>query len=250
MGVSTKNDLVVELAEWMRSSLPRAWTLSPRKAVHQPAAKMPIFQANVTTPKVQAFTPEFKAALQKMSTSVSDKFGEMVRFAAGKRGSTDQSNEQTTETIPLFKQFAQQPIDLHKALILQASKYLVDLAKKNKSPISPVEISQTASEIVNFLESMSKEVYNRVRRASNDALTFSQEAQSLAHVPKETLNVAHPRKDIFRLTQGALRYLDLKKLFDDPILYRQCASKLSEVISNGAKSETSVVGAKKKGLSF
>ena len=242
MGVSTKHELVVELAEWMRSSLPRAWTLTPRKAVNPTAAKVLNFKANVTTPKGQAFTPEFKAALQKMGTSVSDKFGVMVRYAAGKRVSTVEKNEQTTETIPLFKQFAQQPIDLHKALILQASKYLVDLAKKNKHPISPVEISQTASEIVNFLESMSKEVYNRVRRASNDTLTFSQDAQSLAHAPKDTLNIDHPRNDIFRLTQGALRYLDLKKLFDDPILYRQCASKLSEVISNGAKSETSAAG--------
>lgn len=250
MAVSTNNELVVELAEWMRSSLPRAWTLAPRKAANQTTAKAPILKASVTTPKGQAFTPEFKATLQKMGSSVSGKFGVMVRYAAGKKGSIAKKDEQTTETIPLFKQFAQHPIDLHKALILQASKYLVDLAKKNKHPISSEEISQTASEIVNFLESLSKEVYNRVRKASNDALTFSQDAQSLSHVPKETVNVEPTRKDIFRLTQGALRYLDLKKLFDDPTLYRQCASKLSETIANGAKSETSVVGAKKKGLSF
>lgn len=247
----------VILANWMRSSLPKAWVLRPELLLPNPPSKALTSVRVLRQSSKDVFLPEFRNAMNIMSRGVTEGFDSLKRFYDKKKPvnkaipANESGTENTGSSANYLPQATQQPIDRHKALILQATQYLVDATKKGQLKITPSELKDTATEIVTFVEGIAIDVYKRAKRASTEMLVFSPDAQAVTAAMQKLPEILTPREDIYQLVQGALRYLDKNKLFpQDPSLYRSCIALLSEVIANGVQGETSLSSGKKKGLSF
>ncbi len=127
-------------------------------------------------------------------------------------------------------------------------------------PITVEEFNTTAIEIVDFLEQIASQVSRRTKIAGAEILTFSQDAlfnSNKSNKPMDINSFIKPGqcKNIFHLAQGALRYIDLSCFFFDsqnqePGLYSHCITMLTKMVMQGVENEKTLVGAKKKGLSF
>jgi len=247
------------LAPWMCPSLPTYWPDHPHyvfsgepKVECQESSSPLIFSGS-------------KIPVKKMTTQlgghVSSLFGLMKQRVKQKEKPLTQSGElelsreeKPPETTPLIQH--------SKTLIVQATQYLVEAQKEGQLPhqIAVEEFNAAATEIVRFVELIAAQVSRRAKISGIEILDFSQDTlfsrgANNGSKPIDTNSFIEPgqRKDIFRLAQGALVYINKHLLFSglqDEKLYSQCVTKLTAMVMRGVENEASVVGAKKKGLSF
>ena len=226
------------LARWMESSLPHAWRDRPLRIPKPRAQEKPSqvgYLSKISMPEFQTLFNQFvhsRQTRQKAKVAQPNRL-QTVGF--------DLATAKEEATL----------LDNTKTLVVQATKYLVVASKKNQLPhqIAVEEFNTTAIDIVKFLEQLATQAGRQAKKASTEILAFSQQAQNSSSQPSLSMPDSD-RLNIFQLTQGALRYIDPHSFFKDSQLYNQSVAKLSEMVARGVASETSVVSAKKKGLSF
>lgn len=231
------------LAPWMESSLPDAWRCTP------PAMSKP---KRVLLESLQAsYLPKFSMP----EVPVKELTHSLLNLFARSRQKLKSTQQEVSPAVSLDAAVIMEKgtafFDNTKTLVVQATKYLVEASKKNQLPhqISREEFNATATNIVAFLEQLATQAGRQAKKASLEILAFSEQAQANTNQPSPSMPEGKS-SDIFRLTQGALRFMDPHSFFKDTQLYSQSVAKLSEMVARGVANETSVVRAKKKGLSF
>jgi hypothetical protein len=234
------------LAPWMASSLPDAWRYT---VPTMSKAKEALLEIPLTS-----YIPKFNRIevpvipVKKLAHGLLNLFAE-----SGQKNQNTQSQVSPIESVDVAVIGTKKTtlFDNTKTLVVQATKYLVEASKKNQLPhqISAEEFNTTAMDIVAFLEQLVTQAGRQAKKASLEILAFSEQAQANTN-PSSSSMPEGKSVDIFRLTQGALRFMDPHSFFKDSLLYSQSVAKLSEMVARGVTKETSVVQAKKKGLSF
>lgn len=234
----------IVLASWMRSSLPLAWQQHPLPTMPKPNKLTHV----ESKPKISLPNLLVKEMAQTLFSQSRQK------RARGMQPETETLQVDLQGNVTDNVVFATKKptfCDNTRTLIVQATKYLVEANKKNQLPhqIAVEEFNSTARDIVKFLDQLATQAGRQAEKASKEILAFSQQAQASVSQSNASLPESN-RLNIFQLTQGALRYIDPHSFFKDSQLYNQSVAKLSEMVARGVASETSVVTAKKKGLSF
>lgn len=236
------------LASWMESSLDPSWPWQYKPKPEPSAAKEALIY-----PTKPSYLPKFSMSdisaipVRELTNSLLSQFGKLRQKAK-----SDQQEVPSVDTVVLMDK-GTTFFDNTRTLVVQATKYLVEANKKNQLPhqIASEEFHATAIDIVNFLEQLANQAGRQAKKASLEILAFSEQAQANTNHNQPHSSIPEGKiPHIFQLTQGALRFMDPHSFFKDSQLYMQSVAKLSEMVAKGVANETSLVTAKKKGLSF